>query len=131
MCIQSDSIDIAHDQAEDNNLLKGESITAEHIDLSIQHVNLDQPVETDITHSESYLKDIVTNPLNQTCNFVEQAETVLLDCQIEMNTNQSIQSVNVVHQYAQMDFIDSESYLIDRVSNPLNQFCNFVQHSAF
>ena len=69
MCIQLDSIDIAHDQAEDNNLLKGESITAEHIDLSIQHVNLDQAVETDIIHSESYYIDRVTDPLNQFCIF--------------------------------------------------------------
>ena len=30
---QSDPLDIAHDQAEDNNLLNGESIAAEHIDL--------------------------------------------------------------------------------------------------
>jgi hypothetical protein len=60
---QSDPLDIAHDQAEDNNLLNGESITAEHIDLSIQHVNLDQAVETDIIHSESYYIDSVTDPL--------------------------------------------------------------------
>ena len=126
---QSDPLDIAHDQAEDNNLLNGESITAEHIDLSIQHVNLDQAVETDIIHSESYYIDRVTDPLNQTCNFFQQAETVLLDCQIEMNTNQSIQTVNVAHKYAQTDIIDSDSYLIDKVSNPLNQFCNFVQQA--
>jgi len=104
-------MDIAHDQAEDNNLLNGESIADERIDISIQHVNLDQPVETDINHSESYHKDRVTNPLNQTCNFVQQAETVLLDSQVEMITNQYIQPVDVAHQYAQMDIIDSGSYL--------------------
>jgi len=126
---QSDPMDIAHDQAEDNNLLKGESITAKHFDPSIQHFNLDQPVETDIIHSESYHIDRVTNPLNQFCNFVQQAETVLLDCQIEMNTNQSIQSVNVAHQYAQMDIIDSESYPMDSISHSFNETNNFVQEA--
>ena len=69
---QSDPMDIAHDQAEDNNILNGESITAEHIDLSIQHVNLDQAVETDIIHSESYYIDRVTDPLNQIVIFVNK-----------------------------------------------------------
>ena len=121
-----------HEQAEEDNLLNGESNKAEHVDLSIQHVNLDQPVEIDIIDSVSIPIDSVSNQFNQTCIFVQQNETVISECDphhVEINTNQSLQHVNLAHQYGQMDIIDSQSNPIDIVCNPLNQTCSIVQQA--
>jgi hypothetical protein len=119
---QSDPLDIAHNQADDNH---DQALLDCQIEMntnqSIQTVNVvHQYAQTDIIDSDSYLIDKVSNPLNQFCNFVEQAETALLDCQIEMNTNQSILPVNLDHQYGQMD-------IIDRISHSFNETNNFVQ----
>jgi len=128
----SGDIIYTHEQVEEDNLLNSESNRAdENIDLSIQHVSLDQPVEIDIIDSVSSPIDIVSNQFYQTCSFVQQNETVISECDphhVEINTNQSLQPVNL-DQPVKVDIIDSVSSPIDIVSNQFNQTCSFVQQN--
>ena len=71
-----------------------------------------QPVNLAHQYGQIDIIDSIPHSFNETNNFVQEVETVVLECdskQVEMNKNQSFQPVNLVHECGQMVIIDSES----------------------